>query len=131
MTGNLTQVGAILSLMGGSAYKGSPCYKRSAGLHRPNSYIGRSVIHSPLDENAAYVFRIFHADARILGDKLILPASPSCGQVHNGTEMHAGAGVETGPPAQVSRWRPAWTNQKALLAAPVADGDGLAGFLVP
>jgi hypothetical protein len=33
MTDNLTQVGAIPSLMGGSACMGSSCYKRSAGLH--------------------------------------------------------------------------------------------------
>jgi len=28
--------GTIPGLMGGSAYKGSPCYKRSAGLHTPS-----------------------------------------------------------------------------------------------
>jgi len=32
MTSNLTQVGTIPGLMDGSAYKGSPCYKKSAGL---------------------------------------------------------------------------------------------------
>jgi hypothetical protein len=37
MKGNLTQAVAILSLMGGSAYKGSERYIRSAGLHTPNA----------------------------------------------------------------------------------------------
>ncbi len=31
-----TQVGTIPGLIGGSAYKGSPCYKRSAGLQTPS-----------------------------------------------------------------------------------------------
>ena len=35
MKDNLTQAGAIPSLTGGSAYKGSVRYKRWAGLHPP------------------------------------------------------------------------------------------------
>jgi hypothetical protein len=35
MTNDLAQVGTIPGLIGGSAYKGSPCYKRTAGLHKP------------------------------------------------------------------------------------------------
>ena len=31
-----TQIGSIPGLMGGSAYKGSPCYTRSAGLRTPS-----------------------------------------------------------------------------------------------
>lgn len=36
MKDNLTQAGAIPSLTGGSAYKGSVRYKRWAGLHPPD-----------------------------------------------------------------------------------------------
>jgi len=36
MTNDLAQVGNIPGLIGGSAYKGSLCYKRSAGLHTPS-----------------------------------------------------------------------------------------------
>jgi hypothetical protein len=36
MTSDLAQVGTIPGLIGGSAYKGSQCYKRSAGLHTPS-----------------------------------------------------------------------------------------------
>jgi hypothetical protein len=36
LKGNLTQAAAILSLMGGSAYKGSERYKWTLGLHTPN-----------------------------------------------------------------------------------------------
>jgi hypothetical protein len=50
MTRNLAQVGTIPGLMGGSAYKGSLCYKRSAGLQTPN---GASVEHMGVDHDTS------------------------------------------------------------------------------
>jgi len=50
MTRNLAQVGTIPGLMGGSAYKGSLCYKRSAGLQTPN---GASVEHMGVNHGSS------------------------------------------------------------------------------
>jgi hypothetical protein len=63
-----------------------------------------------------------HFRHRISGttfERLIIPQSPACGRVHNGTEMHADPGAVNGFPPMAGAVAAALGDSQSLISPPM------------